>query len=365
MKRLIIILLIAPMLAVSAAAQGLYDEAADIANVRAVEEALPEEEREVSGELSLDGGYDTGGALKRLWEKLVSAAKEQLRAELGYAASLIAIAVVCAAASAVCREGRISEYISIAGCCAAALMLAGSMDSVISNAAATVDRLSDYSKAAIPAVFAAAAACGAVASASAEYAAVCLAMDVIMSAAQRLIIPLIYAYIAISVSSAIFQNPLLRSAAKMSKWCATTAMTALTIAFSGYISVTGIIAGSADAVAVKTAKTVISNSLPVVGGIISDAASVVLSAASVIKNSAGVFSLVAVCALCAGPFAALSVKMLVFKATAAAADMLQGGRLSALISDIGTALGMLLGLVGCCGIMLFISIMSGIKVVTV
>ena len=48
-----------------------------------------------------------------------------------------------------------------------------------------------------------------------------------------------------------------------------------------------------------------------------------------------------------------------------AADMLPGGKLAALINDVGTALAMLLGLVGCCGIMLFISIMSGIKVVTV
>ena len=68
--------------------------------------------------------------------------------------------------------------------------------------------------------------------------------------------------------------------------------------------------------------------------------------------------------LLVAPFAALSVKLLVFRAAAAAADMLPGSRLSALINDVGTALGMLLGLVGCCGIMLFIAIMSGIKVVT-
>ena len=37
------------------------------------------------------------------------------------------------------------------------------------------------------------------------------------------------------------------------------------------------------------------------------------------------------------------VKLLVFRAAAAAADMLPGSRLSALINDVGTALGMLLG----------------------
>lgn len=363
MKKLLVALLIVPLLTVSAGAEPVYEDV--LTGVGAVEEALPQTEREISGELSLDGSYDTAGALKRLWQHTADTAVQKLREELSYSVGLIAIALVCAAASALCGEKGVGEYISIAGCCAAALLLAGSLDSVIADAVSAINRLSDYSKAAMPAVFTAAAACGAVVSSSAKYAAVCLAMDVIMSAAQRLIIPLVYAYIAISVSGSIFQNPILRTAARISKWCATTAMTALTLAFSAYISITSLISGSADAVAVKTAKTVISNSLPVVGGIISDAASVVLSAASVIKNSAGAFSLVAVCALCAAPFAALSVKMLLFKATAAAADMVEGGRLSGLISDMGTALGMLLGLVGCCGIMLFISIMSGIKVVTI
>ena len=141
-------------------------------------------------------------------------------------------------------------------------------------------------------------------------------------------------------------------------------MTAMTIAFSAYIGMTGLVAGSIDAAAIKTARTVISTSLPVVGGIISDASGAVLSAASVIKNSAGVFGLIAVCALCAGPFAVLSVRMLVLKAAAAASDMVPNSRLSGLISSVSAAMGLLLGLLGCCGIMLFISITAGIKAVS-
>lgn len=365
MKKLFLILLFCPLFFTPCSAEALYDQAADMSGVYEIQRALPEEERKISGELRVDGSYDTGGALKRLWGRLLSEAAEQLREDLGYASALVAIAVFCSLAGAAAAGKNIPEYINIAGCCAAAFMIAGSMDSIIAQASEALARLSDYSKAAMPAIFTAAAACGAVVSASARYASVCLAIDVIMSAAQRFIIPLIYAFLALVISASIFENPLLRAVARLTKWCATTLMTGITIVFSAYITLTGLIAGSTDQVAVKTARTVISSSLPVVGGIISDAASVVLSAASVIKNSAGAFSLIAVCALCAGPFAALSVKMLVFRAAAAAADMLPGGKLAALINDVGTALAMLLGLVGCCGIMLFISIMSGIKVVTV
>ena len=362
MKKLLLVLLLCPLFVTSARAEGLLEETGRSVGLEALEEALPEEQREISGTLTVDGGYDTGGALRRLWDRLLTDSLAQLKEDLRYAAALVAIAALCAMAGALCTGKAIPEYIQVAGCCAASMLIAGNMDSVIAQAASALAQLSDYSKAAIPAVFTAAAACGAVVSASARYGAVCLAIDVLMSAAQRLVIPLIYAYLAVSVSSSIFSNQLLKAAARITKWCATTVMTGITIVVSGYITVTGLIAGSGDAVAVKTARTVISGTLPVVGGILSDAAAVVLSAASIIKNAAGAFSLIAVCALCAGPFAVLSVKMLVFRA--AAADMLPGGKLSGLINDVGTALSMLLGLVGCCGIMLFISIMSAIKVVT-
>lgn len=363
-KKGLCFLLLCPLFFLGCRAEGVAERAAEMVDVGAVEEALPEAEREISGPLKTDGSYDAEGALKRLWDRMLAQAEEQLKENLRYAAELVAIAVLCSTAGALTTGKGIPEYINVAGCCAAAMLIAGSMDSVIGQASSALTQLSDYSRAALPAVFAAAAACGAVVSASARYAAACLAIEIIMTAAQSLIIPLIYAYLAISFSAALFDNPILRAAARMTKWAATTAMTGMTILFSGYITVTGLIAGSTDAVAVKTARTVISGALPVVGGILSDAAAVVLSAASVIKNAAGAFSLIAVCALCAGPFVALSVKMLLYRAAAAAADMLPGGRLAGLINDAGTALGMLLGLVGCCGIMLFLSIMSGVKVVT-
>ena len=56
-------------------------------------------------------------------------------------------------------------------------------------------------------------------------------------------------------------------------------MTGMTIAFTAYINLTGLISGSADAAAIRTAKTLISTVLPVVGGIASDASSAVLAAA--------------------------------------------------------------------------------------
>ena len=167
-----------------------------------------------------------------------------------------------------------------------------------------------------------------------------------------------------TVANGVFPNTLMAAAARFTKWAATIIMTGMTISFTAYISMTGVITSSTDATAVKTVRTVISTVLPVVGGMISDASGAVLAAAGVIRSCAGAFGLITVCVLCAGPFAVLSVKMLILKAAAAVTDSMQSPRLSALFSGVGSAMGLLLGLLGCCGIMLFISMMAGMKAVT-
>ena len=182
-----------------------------------------------------------------------------------------------------------------------------------------------------------------------------------MRLSRDLVLPLIEAYLAVTISSALFDNPLLQAASRIAKWCACTLMSLLTLGFCTYIGLSGVISGSADAVAVKAAKSLLSTTLPVVGGILSDSASGMLAAASLIKNSAGVFCLIAVCTICVVPFATLAVKLLVFKAAAALSSMGGSERYCRLIKCFGSSFGMLLGLVGSFGFMLFFSFLSGIR----
>ncbi len=331
-------------------------------DISAVTEALPEDAREVGGTLTLDGSYDGTGALRRLWNRVAEKLQAAVQTSLSPARSLLAITLLSLLARAACPDKNMAELIQSGAAAAAALLVLSGVDTLASDAVAALQELSDYSRAALPAVFTAAAATGAVVTASARYAASCLALDVMMTVTSRVTLPLVYAFLAFAVSGGIFPHPVIKAAARLSKKAAALVMTALTTVFTAYIGVTGIVTGSADAAAVKTAKTVLSGALPVVGGILSDAASAVLLAASVIKNSAGAFALIAVCALCAGPFAMLGVRVLLFRLAAAAAEMTEGDRLSSMLNDLASGMLLLLGLVGSFGVMLFFSFFSAIRV---
>lgn len=364
MRKMIMLLLLLPLFTAQAFADDVYTQTGEDCGTAAIEEAVPDGVRDISGELSVDGSYNTQGALERLWKSFAEKLKSSVKDELKTASALIGISFACAACGALCSDKTSEKMIGTAACAAVVYLTVSGAESVLQTAEGALLELTDYSRAALPVIFTASAASGAALSAPSRYAAVCLALDVMMSAAQKVIIPIICTYLALSISASVFPEPFVKASAQFAKKAGVTIMTVMTIAFSAYIGVTGLVSGSMDAVAVKTAKTVISTSLPVVGGIISDAASTVLSAASVVKNSSGVFSLIVVCAMCVGPFAMLGVKMLLFKLSSAVAETAPNGNLSQLLSDIGDAMGMLTGLVGCCAIMLFISIVSGIKAVT-
>ena len=333
-------------------------------DVSAVEEGLPPEARELSGELVTDGSYDMRGAIARLADRAKKELIKRSRGELRELTRIIAIALVCAVAEALCGDGRVREILSLCACAAVVVLTVGSLDGLSAELTEAIRSLCDYARAALPAVFTASAISGAVVSAGAKYAAVNLCLNIMMELLQRITLPLIYAYIALCISRCACPNAVLNAAASTLKWVCVTVMTVLTMGVGAYITLTGALTGGADAIAVKGTRTVIASALPVVGGILSDAASVVLASASLIKSSAGAFALVGVCALCLAPFAAIGVKMLLFRLCASIASATEGKRLAMLLGDLSAALGMMLGVLGSTTIMLFISFMAAIRTVS-
>ncbi len=357
MKKLLLMMAISIMLTTSVYASS------DQFDLSQVEDGLDEDAREISGELVTGGSYDLGGALGRLVNKAKTEAAAYLRHEGKEMTRVAAIAILCTVSEALCPEPRVRELLSIAACAAVVVMVTGSVDSLTGEMNTAIDRICTYARAALPTVYTACAMSGAVVSAGARYASVLLCLNIITELTCRLTLPLIYAYLALSISRSIYPNAMLSSAVSVAKWLAVSVMTALMMALSAYITLTGALSSATDAMAVKGTKTVIASLLPVVGGILSDAASVVLASADVIKSSVGVFALVGICALSLSPFLAIGVKMLLFRLCAAIASAVEGKHLSALLGDFASALGMMLGVLGSITIVLFISFMAAIRTV--
>ncbi|MFR3922674.1 MAG: stage III sporulation protein AE [Dysosmobacter welbionis] len=164
-----------------------------------------------------------------------------------------------------------------------------------------LEQMETFSKILLPTITAAAAAAGSPSGAVARQLATMLFSDILITLINRLPLPLVYTYIAACVAYAAVGNEGLkhrRHPEVGGDQCTDRGPAG----FCGLSDRQRVIAGSTDAVTVKAAKFTMSSLVPVVGGILSDAAETVLAGARILKNAVGVFGMLAVLCMCVAPF---------------------------------------------------------------
>ena len=95
---------------------------------------------------------------------------------------------------------------------------------------------------------------------------------------RDVLVPVLYCMIGTAAAGALLEQSRLsllsKGIGKLLSW----GLSAILIVFTAFLSVSNLLAGSADRLAVKVGKTVISGAVPVVGGILSDATEAVAAA---------------------------------------------------------------------------------------
>ncbi len=330
-------------------------------------DALPEAAEDILDIEDLSGpeGFSQGlaGILERLAGKVRSVLKQRLRG----AASVLLVAVACGAVDGFVQgtgEGKAAAYLPMAGALAVTLLTAGSLEDLIGLGAETIGELDLFSKVLLPTLAAATAASGAVTTATFQQVTTVFLADLLMNLIDGLLIPMVYLYIGALTAGACLPENRLEAIAEALKKIITWLLTSSLLLFTIYLSAVRVVAGAADGTAVKVAKAAISGAVPVVGGIIAEAAETVLAGAGMLKNTIGVFGMLAILAACAYPFLQLGVQYLLYKLAAFLAAAVGAPKLCKLIDGLGGAFGLVLGMTGSCALLLLVSVLSSVAAVT-
>ncbi len=339
----------------SAFAEGLADEL----DTESLVSALPAEAAE-----ALDGvsPLDTGdGALDAVADYALGVLGGVIADAAGNVLRVMAVAILCSAVSGAAGSG--AGWVTLGGVAAVAVLCLGDVNSFAAMGRETVESISAFSKTLLPMLCTAAAVSGTGGSAAAKYAATEMFLQLLTALAEQVVFPLICAYAAAVTASCAFSDGRMEGVARLMKRCCRTLLVGLVSIFTAYLSLSGLVASSTDAVAVKAAKAAISTLLPVVGSVASGAAGAVLAGAGVIKSAVGAFGLAAVLAICTVPFLRLGAYYLLFKAAAALSSAMAGAHIGRLIDGIADVYGMILGLVGAAALFLFFGVYSIVRTV--
>ncbi len=262
---------------------------------------------------------------------------------LEHCTALIAVVLLCAL---VRQLGAGGFALELAGTVAAAATLLDCGTSMLYLGLETAQQISAYGKLLLPVMTGAMAAQGGVTASAALYAGTAFFDSLLNSLLAKLLPPLIWLFLGLSVAHSALGEAMLQSLKDTVQWVAGWALKGVLYLFLGYMTITGAVSGSADAAAVKAAKITISGAVPVVGGILSDATESVLSGIGVLRSGIGIYGLWTVLALFLTPFLRIGLQYLLLKAVSILCIGLEPKGAGQVVGDFSEALAMVLAMVG-------------------
>ncbi len=329
-------------------------------------QALERAAGEYAPDVALDESIDLQKGLEDLLDTGAGQVKGILRTALKSGVLVLVIVLFCALAEGASQPGgKVFQAAPLVGVLAVCAVSVGDVHSLIGLGRKAIDAMASFAVVLLPTMTAAAAAAGAPAGAAARQMATVLFSDVLIQLISKVLIPLTYLYIAASAVFAAMGNAGIQRLAKTLKGVVVGVLTTVLVASVGYLSLSGAIAGTADAVSVKTAKMAISGMVPVVGGVLSDAAETVLAGAGVLRGTIGAFGTLVILSVCLTPFLQMGIHYLVYKLSATLSATVSQSNVVTLIDNIGGAFALVLGMTASCAMLLLFSVISCLNVVGV
>lgn len=256
---------------------------------------------------------------------------------------------------------KLTEPMAMAWSVALGTVMLQRTGTMIGYAADALRQICDYGKLLCPVLTTALAAQGGLTTSAALYTGTIVFITLLSILVSQWLIPLVYIFLLFSIAGSAIGEGFFRNLADGVKHLLTWLLKTLLIVFTTYMSVTGVVSGTTDAAALKTAKVTLSSVVPVVGGILSDASESVLVSMGILKNAAGIYGILAVLALFMGPFVKVGVQYLLLKGSAALCSLFGDKRISSLIGDFSTAMGLLVAMVAAGCVLILISTVCYLK----
>lgn len=254
-----------------------------------------------------------------------------------------------------------AESITLVGRITVMCILLEPTDALIRQASDTIVQMAEYGQLLLPVMTGVLAAQGGGGTASALYAGTAFFTAILGRLISNALIPLVYIYLSLTLAASVTKDEALQ---KFSKWIIQISSKGLRIAlyvFTGYLTISGVVSGAADQMAIKAAKLTISTMIPVVGNIISDASESILVSAGIAKGAIGIYGLWTIIAIGITPMISIGAQYLTLKLTGAASSLLSCKAIGDCVDDFSSAMGLLLAMTGSMCLLIMISTICFMK----
>lgn len=340
-------------------AEDFYSEQYRNSGADSLSNSLPDTAEEYFEKYGIDpsdynwvNSFSARSVFGHIWIFLKDGAKSPLRAGAGITAIIL---IAAALRTAEVKSSAVSAAI-YAAAVACAAVIAAPVYSVITAAADALKGTGVFMLSFIPVFAVIVAASGAAATSVSMSALLLGASQAVSYISNFVVLPLMGGYLAVSISGAV--SPIIKKSgiAEMIKKLAFWIMAFISTVFVGILGIQTAVNASADTLAAKTAKFIIGSSVPVAGGVLSEALGTVTASMGLLKSSVGIYG----AAACVLTFLPLITELLIWRAVllicAGISELFSLPEISGLLKAVDSMMSVLIGIILLVGAMFVISL---------
>ena len=225
----------------------------------------------------------------------------------------------------------------------------------VNAAASAMGACAAFEKALIPVLAAVVTVSGNPASALSSQGMMFAAAQFVESLAAETVVPLVGICGALNLTGAVFPTLRLSSVSETIKRTATVFLTSSAGLFVGFLTLKNTLAATVDGLAVKGVKLAANTFVPVIGGAIGEAYTSMVGSLSLIRNTVGIYAIVAFFVITVPVIINLALWILALRAVCMISDLLDCRQSSELIKSIAFIFSMLNTLLILCAAVFIIS----------
>ncbi|MBS4191236.1 stage III sporulation protein AE [Bacillus sp. FJAT-49705] len=226
----------------------------------------------------------------------------------------------------------------------------------ISYAQDVIDTMISFILALIPLLLALIASSGGLVSAAFFHPVILFLMNISGLLIQYIVLPLLFLAALLSIVSILSEHYKVTQLANLLRNWSIALLSLFLTVFLGVISVQGASTAVTDGVAIRTAKFITGNFIPIIGRMFTDATDTVISASVLLKNTVGIVGLVILIIIAAFPAIKILMIAFIYKFAAAILQPLGGGPIIACLDIISKSVIYVFAALAVVSLMFFLSI---------
>ena len=270
-------------------------------------------------------------ALGSLLELLRSKATGPLRMLCG----LCGVVLFCALAESVADTGNLKGVFSAVGVLCGAGIAAAAMYDLLGSSLTAIGAATNFMLVFIPVLTGISAALGHTLTAAAVNSAILGCTQLFSLLAANFLAPLCGAILGVSTAGAVHPQLKLDKLGELIKKFVMWGLTLVMTVFMGVLTLQTAVSAASDNAAIKAAKFMVSQGVPIIGGTVSDAVNTLKSGLSVLKSGVGVYGIIAAAVIIVPVLASLLCYRIATALAEALAEMFGLKELTALLKSCG------------------------------